>query len=55
MDTTEAIILLNEELDILIKKAHRSLNYFQILKVFLIMCADLLRESETEYHLKGGI
>ena len=55
MDTTEAIKLLNEEITILVHKAHRSLNYWQILRVFLIRSVELMALSETEYHLKGGV
>uniref|UniRef100_A0A6M3IHX2 Uncharacterized protein n=1 Tax=viral metagenome TaxID=1070528 RepID=A0A6M3IHX2_9ZZZZ len=47
--------MLENELDILILKAHRSgLNYWQILKVLLLRCGDLMMQSEAEYYVKGG-
>lgn len=53
-EITDSIKLLNEEIEILIYKAHKSLNYWQILKVFMRWCSDLIRESEVEYYLKQG-
>lgn len=51
----ELVPMLENELDILILKAHRSgLNYWQILKVLLLRCGDLMMQSEAEYYVKGG-
>ena len=55
VNEVKLIELLNDELDILINKAHRSgLNYWQIFKAILDKCLALMMMSEAEYYQKGG-
>ena len=43
------------ELDRIVMVFHHSgLNYFQILKMFLVRCVSLMTQSEAEYFIKGG-
>jgi len=55
VDNPELIELLETEVDFLISKAHKSgLNFWQILRVFLLRCEGLMIQSEAEYYQKGG-
>ena len=54
MGESEMVELLESEVDFLISKAHKSLNYWQIFKVFLSRCLGLMAQSETEFYAKGG-
>jgi len=55
VNEAKLIELLNDELDILINKAHRSgLNYWHIFKILLNKCLALMMMSEAEYYQKGG-
>uniref|UniRef100_A0A6H2A3T1 Uncharacterized protein n=1 Tax=viral metagenome TaxID=1070528 RepID=A0A6H2A3T1_9ZZZZ len=49
-DNPELIQGLEDELDILVHKAHHSgMNYWDILKVFMKRCSTLAMQSESEY------
>jgi len=50
----ETIELAENEVDRLISVCHKSLNYWQILKIFLKKCSELAMQSEAEYELKRG-
>jgi len=55
MNEADKIKLLEDELEMLIGKAHRSGLYFQdILRVFLSDCVILELQAEVEYWLKQG-
>ncbi len=51
---SDLVELLESEVDLLINKAHKSLNYWQIFKVFLNRCLGLMAQSEVEFYAKGG-
>jgi len=42
------------ELDRLIQIAHKSLSYWQILRVILSRLEPLVMQADSEYYLKGG-
>jgi len=54
METAETIELFEEELDRLIMVGHKSLNYWEILKILLKKCSSLAMQSEVELYQKGG-
>ena len=52
-DNIELIELAESEIEFLIEKAHRSgLNYWQILKIFLVKVETLVMRADEEYWLK---
>jgi len=54
MGDAETIELFESELDRLICVGHKSLNYWEILKVVLSRCLSLAMQSEEELYMKGG-
>jgi len=53
MPTAELIELLEDELDLIVNKAHKSgLNFWQILRVFLEHCCRLQLQAEAEFWKK---
>ena len=54
-DDADAIEQLEIDVDMLVNAGHKQgLNYWQILKVFLVRCVDLYIQAEAEHHVKGG-
>lgn len=51
MDNADAIELAELEVSRLIEVCHKQLNYFEILKLFLIACQELQMLSEVEYQM----
>lgn len=53
MDEAELTELTENEVEFIIEKSHRSgLNYWQILKIFLVKVESLVMRADTEYFLK---
>jgi len=54
-DDADAIEQLEIDVDMLVNAGHKQgLNYWQILKVFLVRCVDLYIQAEAEHHVKGS-
>lgn len=54
MVTSDDVELFEDELDLLINKAHKVMNYWEILKAVLNRCLSLMMQAEAEYRVKGG-
>jgi len=52
MDNADAIELAELDVDRLINVMHRQLNYWQVLRIFLIACDNLYIKADTEYWIK---
>lgn len=54
-DDIDTIEMFESEVDRLVDVGHRQgLNYWQILKVFLVRCVTLQMQADVEYRVKGG-
>ena len=51
---SETIELAEAEVDRLIAVCHKSLNYWQILRIFLNACIKLQMQADCEYFLKAN-
>ena len=54
INNVSATELFEADVDRLIEVGHKSLSYWQILKVFLKKCVTLQMLADSEYYIKGG-